>query len=43
MIKTSELIEKWEPGDWPELKRLLTKLAGNYEIVDEPEKSEGGE
>lgn len=40
-MKIFDLIEMWEPGDWPVLKRVLIALAGDKEIADEPEKSEG--
>lgn len=40
-MKISELIEKWEPGDWPMLKGILIELAGDREVNLEPGKSKG--
>lgn len=31
-MKISELIDSWEPGEWPELKVILKALAGEEEI-----------
>jgi len=31
-MKISELIDKWEPGDWPELKVILTALAKDQDV-----------
>lgn len=40
-MKISQLIENWEPGDWPFLKDILLALAGDKDVP--PEQIEKGE
>lgn len=40
-MKIWQRVVDWEPGDWPELKRILIELAGDKKVADEsppPEK-----
>ena len=41
-MKISELIENWQPGDWPKLKDILLAIADDAEVkvIDVP-KDEG--
>lgn len=31
-MKISDLIDNWEPGDWPSLKHILKEMAGDKDV-----------
>ena len=35
-MKIAKLVQEWEPGDWPALKKILLELADDQDLLPEP-------